>query len=79
VGGCGACHTYAGYSNGAVGPELTNIYADKGEDYVRESILLPNAVVAEGFTPGIMPQNFGELLTPEDLDNLIEFMEKGIQ
>ena len=73
--GCGACHAVAGYSSGAVGPDLTNTYAEKGADYIRESILMPNAVITPGFAPGIMPQTFGELLTDEQLDNIIAFLE----
>lgn len=73
--GCVACHTVAGYSSGAVGPELTHVYAEKGADYIRESILNPSAVIAEGFADGIMPQNLGELLTPEQIDDIIAFLE----
>ena len=73
--GCTACHTVAGYSNGVVGPELTNIYAEKGPDYIRESIMMPNAVITDGFAAGIMPQNLGELLTAEQIDNIIAFLE----
>ena len=45
---CSSCHMVAG-AGGQIGPNLTNTYAEKGEDYVRESILMPNAATA-GFT-----------------------------
>jgi cbb3-type cytochrome c oxidase subunit III len=77
--GCAACHTVDGVSTGQVGPNLTNIYAEKGPDYIRESILDPNAVIAEGFAPNIMPQTLKDLLTPEQIDDIIAFLEGASQ
>jgi hypothetical protein len=65
----------ADYSNAVVGPELTNVFAERGPDHIRESIMNPNAVITEGFTADVMPQNLGELLTPEQIDNIIAFLE----
>ncbi|MBI1878756.1 MAG: c-type cytochrome [Chloroflexi bacterium] len=77
--GCIGCHTFNG-QGGAVGPNLTEVYAQKGEDYVRQSILQPNAVIAEGFAPNIMPPNFQERLKgPTDLDDLIAYLQTGGQ
>lgn len=73
--GCSACHTVDGVSTGAVGPVLTDIYADKGEAYVRESIVNPNAVIAEGFAENVMPPTFGDVLSDQDLDDLIAFFK----
>ncbi len=71
--GCIGCHTVNG-AGGAVGPELTNLYADKGEDYVRKSILNPNADIAEGFLPNLMPPTFGQTLSEEDLTSIIAYL-----
>jgi cbb3-type cytochrome c oxidase subunit III len=77
--GCIGCHTFNG-QGGAVGPNLTEVYATKGEDYVRQSILQPNAVIAEGFQPNLMPQNFEQRLKgPTDLDDLIAYLKTGSQ
>lgn len=77
--GCVACHAING-KGGGIGPELTKVYADKGPDYLRESILNPNAVMAvncpTGACPaGVMPQNFAELLSEDDITNVIEYLK----
>ena len=62
--GCGSCHTFkpAG-STGKVGPDLDNLAADAKKagkplaDYVRESIVDPNAYIAPGFPKGVMPDD----------------------
>ena len=43
-------------------------------DYVRQSIVDPNAVVAAGYQPGVMPPNFGDTLSPEELDALVAYL-----
>ena len=70
--GCGGCHAFtpAG-TNGAIGPNLDNLAADAkkaGEDpaaYVRESIVDPNAVLATGYSAGVMPGSFGKSLSAD--------------
>lgn len=77
--GCVGCHTFNG-AGGAVGPNLTEVHATKGEDYVRQSILQPNAVIAQGFQANIMPQNFEQRLQGEtDLDDIIAYLATGGQ
>jgi hypothetical protein len=47
-------------------------------DEIRESILDPDAVIATGFQPGLMLQNFGETLTPEELDQLVAYLSNEV-
>ena len=117
---CTRCHKISG-EGGEVGPELTGLVDKKGREYVLQSIVYPNANIAEGFEnllvtlkngtayAGIiksenatelvlnspedglvtlkkadiatrekglsgMPDGFGELLSRQDLRNLIEFL-----
>ena len=44
------------------------------EEYLRESILDPDAYVVDGFPAGQMLQNFSELLTEEEIDSLVAFL-----
>jgi hypothetical protein len=44
------------------------------EEYLRQSIIDPNAYVVDGFTPNIMPRQYGEKLTTEEIDNLVDYM-----
>jgi hypothetical protein len=44
------------------------------EEYIHQSIIDPNAYIVEGFQPNIMPQNFEELIAPEQLSDLIAFL-----
>ncbi len=84
-GGCGNCHVIPGVpgADGNVGPDLTDLGKVAGErrsgmsarEYVRESILEPDAFVAPGdFEIGIMPTMFGKTLSREDLDSLVEYL-----
>ncbi|MEE8400591.1 MAG: c-type cytochrome, partial [Candidatus Hydrothermarchaeaceae archaeon] len=54
---CSACHFIKGdYEVGStlIAPELSDIGTRKDAAFIKESILDPNAVVAEGYSPGIM-------------------------
>ena len=70
--GCVGCHRING-QGGQTGPELTHVI-DKGESYIRQSVLTPNAVIVEGFSPNIMPQNFGDRLSEDNLNDLIAYL-----
>jgi sulfur oxidation c-type cytochrome SoxX len=81
AGGCAGCHTLAkANATGTIGPSLEDLAAAAGgaspEDYVREAILDPDAVVAEGFRPGVMPAFEGDL-TDEQVQALVEYLLEG--
>lgn len=82
--GCGGCHAFApAGSNGAVGPGLDDLAAAAEAagkpvpDFVRESIVDPDAVVAEGFQPGVMPGTYGESLDDAEIDALVGYLTEN--
>lgn len=80
--GCGSCHTFSAAGSAAtVGPNLDETLERDARaagkplpDFVRESIVDPDAFVAQGFQPGVMPQTFDESLDERDLDALVKFL-----
>lgn len=76
--GCQACHKVLG-GGGELGPSLENVGARLDADQIRQSIIEPNAVITEGFPSGVMPPNFAEQMSNEQLDALVTFLleQKG--
>jgi mono/diheme cytochrome c family protein len=81
--GCAGCHTLAkANANGTIGPSLDELAQVAGEgpgspeDYVRESLLDPDAVTAEGFQSGVMPSYEGRL-SDRQLQALVEYLLAG--
>jgi cytochrome c oxidase subunit 2 len=71
---CGSCHTLSDAgTTGTTGPDLDDALAGLSEEQIRQSIEEPDAVVAEGFQPGIMPR-YGESLSQEQIDALVEYL-----
>jgi cytochrome c oxidase subunit 2 len=74
---CGSCHRLADAgTTGEVGPDLDKVLPGKGADFIRESIVNPNAEIAPGFRPGVMPQDFKDKLSTQQLDSLVEYLLK---
>jgi cytochrome c oxidase subunit II len=73
--GCGGCHALADAgTSGGTGPDLDESLAGRDEAFIEESIVDPSAEIAEGFSDGIMPKQFGEQLTPAELDALVGYL-----
>jgi mono/diheme cytochrome c family protein len=76
--GCGGCHTFAAAgSSGTTGPNLDEALSGKDAAFVRQSIVDPNAEIAQGFSPGVMPQTYEDQLSPTQLDDLVAFLTAG--
>jgi cytochrome c oxidase subunit 2 len=73
--GCNGCHTLkdAG-ATGTVGPDLDNVLKGQTPDFIKTSIVNPNAFIAPGFQKDIMPQTFGKDLTPAQIDALVKYL-----
>jgi cytochrome c oxidase subunit II len=76
--GCGSCHTFApAGSSGTVGPNLDEVLAGKDAAFIRQSIVDPNAEIAQGFSANVMPQTYGDQLSPKQIDDLVAFLMSG--
>jgi cytochrome c oxidase subunit 2 len=72
---CATCHTLADAgAKGQVGPDLDKVLKGKDAAFIKESILDPNKVIAPGFQPNIMPPNFGDTLSAEQVDALVKYL-----
>lgn len=72
--GCGSCHTLAAaQSAGTLGPNLDEVVPGLTAAQLKEDIVDPGKVIAEGY-PNAMPADFGEKISPQQLDQLIEFL-----
>jgi mono/diheme cytochrome c family protein len=74
--GCGNCHTFkAAGSGGVTGPPLEKaLVPGDTPAKIHEMIVDPNAEIAKGYPPNVMPQNFEQLLTPKELEDLVQYL-----
>ena len=81
--GCNACHTLGDAdATSSVGPELNQladvaqnrVSGQSAEDYVRESIVDPPAFAVDGYSGDTMPGNYGDQLTDEEIDTLVQYL-----
>jgi cytochrome c oxidase subunit 2 len=73
---CGSCHTLADAgTTGTTGPNLGQVLKGKSAAFIRQSIVDPNAQIANGYTPNIMPK-FGQSLKPEQVDALVKYLSE---
>jgi cytochrome c oxidase subunit 2 len=82
--GCGGCHAFAPAGTDAkVGPALNDLEAAAQkagkplDQYVRESIVDPNAYVVPGYQPNVMPQTFGQSLSAQEIDALVQYLTQA--
>jgi cytochrome c551/c552 len=79
--GCVTCHSLEP-DVVVVGPSLAKIGAEAGsrvsgvsaEEYLRQSILEPDAYTAEGFAAGLMPKALADELSEEQVGDLVAYM-----
>lgn len=79
--GCRICHsldanvTIVGPSLSGIGTTAaTRIPGMSAEEYLRQSIVDPDAYVVEGFPSGQMIPTYLEILSEEEVDNLVAFL-----
>ena len=90
--GCIACHTIEAIdAEGTVGPDLSHVGDRLSADEIRESILMPDAVIAEECPQrdeegnvsstgpcleGVMPKDLGDRLSAAQLETLVAFLSE---
>ncbi len=52
----------------------TRVSGYSAETYLREAIVSPDAYIVEGYTSGVMPQNFGEVMSAQQLADILAFL-----
>jgi len=81
--GCLACHTIDGKASvgptfkglaGASRPLVSGGPVTADDAYLKESITNPNVKVVQGFAPNLMPATFGQSLKPEQIDQIIAYI-----
>lgn len=73
--GCGGCHIFAAAEAGGVtGPNLDEVLPGQQAAMIEESIVDPNAEIVKGYAANVMPPNFGEILSPEELKDLVQYL-----
>ena len=79
--GCATCHsleegvTMAGPSHYGVATRAeTAVEGMSAEEYLRQSIVDPDAHISEGFTAGIMYKNYGQELSESQINDLVAFL-----
>ena len=79
---CIGCHAVEPGKSGGIGPSLSNIgnraaTTIEGMDakaYLRQSIVDPDAYLAQGYQEGIHPREYGKTLTEQQIGDLIAYM-----
>lgn len=78
--GCGSCHALADAgASGNIGPDLDGGLQGRDAAFVRTSIVDPDAEIAEGFQPGIMPGNYGDQLDDTQIADLVAYLLQATQ
>ena len=71
---CIACHKFD-EPGPLVGPSLWDVGARYDDAYIRQSILEPNAVIAEGFPPMLMPPDLAEKMSGAEFERLVQWLK----
>jgi cytochrome c551/c552 len=81
IGACNSCHDVARDAR-IVGPSLKGIATRAGERkqgmsadaYLHESILNPNVFIVPDYPQGLMPQNYGQILSTQQINDLVAYL-----
>ena len=83
---CSGCHVLdqpqTDTNRGPIAPNMANLNENAAQrvpgqtaqDYVHNSIVNTNAFVVDGYMPNIMPQNFSQRMSEEEINGLVEWL-----
>jgi len=73
--GCTNCHKLDG-QGGAIAPDLTHVGSRRDAPSLRQKITDPASSVTKGFEnlAGVMPKNFATMMSPAQLDALVQYL-----
>jgi mono/diheme cytochrome c family protein len=72
---CSTCHTLeAAGASQTLGPNLDEGLADKDAAFIHESIVDPDAEITSGYADNLMPEDYGDSLTEQQLNDLVAFL-----
>jgi len=82
--GCAGCHNLnedqTDDNQGQPGPHMANLaetaatHGTDAETYILTSIVNPNAEVVSGYIANLMPQNFADQLSEEEINNMVAWL-----
>jgi cytochrome c oxidase subunit 2 len=76
---CGTCHTLkAAGTQGVTGPNLDAALKPDPVSAIREAITNPNKEVDKPYVKGLMPVNYGKVLSAAELDALATYIKKSV-
>jgi cytochrome c oxidase subunit 2 len=76
--GCSGCHTLAAAgATQTIGPDLDEVLPDRSPQEIEQSIVDPDSELSPGFNQGIMPDNFEDALSPDELDTLVRYLSQN--
>ena len=76
---CGACHTLkAAGTTSATGPNLDAALKTDPVAAIREATVNPGKEIAKGYGANIMPPNYGQTLSPAELDAVTAYIKKSV-
>jgi cytochrome c2 len=78
---CSSCH-YVDSEDRLVGPGMlglgeraaTRVEGQSAEEYLLNSILHPGDYIVETYPEGVMPQNYGDLISEEELTDIVAYL-----
>jgi mono/diheme cytochrome c family protein len=73
--GCGGCHTLAeAKAGGTTGPDLDEVLPSETMANIQRQIIDPSSEITKGFPSNVMPENYEELIPPDQLKLLVAYL-----